>query len=114
MRRTLNIALAIVVLYGLAWLFGDHEMTYAVQPATRVFANEWTCPDGHSDESKCDVEPTKQIVEKWVCDEDDEGPFRSGNLEPYECHSPVTSCPLLWFPIASESPCPYRDPLEHQ
>lgn len=112
-RKVIISVVAVIVVYGLAWLFGDHQTTYAVLPATLTFANEWTCPEGHADGNKCDVQPTKQLVDKWVCNEGDVGPFPGENLTPYECHAPETTCPLLWFPIAAESPCSYRDPLEH-
>jgi hypothetical protein len=112
-KRATTVALALIGLYAGAWLFGDHEMTYAVLPATPVFVNQWVCPEGQADESGCNTQPVRQVVQKWTCKANEEGPFEGENWKPYECHSPATTCPALWFPIVAQTPCPYHDPLSH-
>lgn len=68
------------------WVFGgSHGHTYFMEPAKQNAAGEWTCQEG-------------------------DGPFQeNGKGTDPVCHIQIRQCPVLLFPIATESPCPYRD-----
>jgi len=78
------------VMYFVAWVFGGHGHTYYMEPAKQV-GTAWTCPSG---------------------EDDDEGPYwDNGKGHDPVCHIPARQCPSLWLPVATVSPCPYKDPL---
>lgn len=86
------------LLYLAAWVFGEHGHTYTLGPARKVFADS-----GEQDKTQ------------WACSDRDQGPFLDNgpNREPV-CHVPVRQCPVLWFPLATEVPCHYKDLLGGQ
>jgi hypothetical protein len=77
-----------IVMYVAGWVFGNHGHTYFVEPAKQV-GTEWVCPPGGDGEKSPHWDEGKEPV----------------------CHVPVSQCPSLWFPVATVSPCPYKDPL---
>ena len=87
MKNAIRSVVALTLLYGAIWVFGEHGHTHYLGPAKRNGA-------------------------EWVCAEGDDGPFwdNGKNRDPI-CNVPVRQCPVLWFPGASQSPCPYKDPL---
>lgn len=77
----------LTILYGIFWVTGEHGHSYYLEPA-------------------------KQQEGQWVCVAPESGPFwDNGKDQPAVCHDPVRQCPVLWFPYASQMPCPYKDPL---
>ena len=55
---------------------------------------------------------TPVVTDMWRCAEGQKGPFwENGKGRDPVCHEPVRQCPVLWFPLATQSPCPYKDPL---
>ncbi len=86
LKNALWAAVALALLYACAWLFvGEHGYTYYIEPAKKV-GTEWTCPP------------------------DEDGPI-TGEVSYIVCHDPVRQCPSLWFPVATQVPCGYKDPL---
>jgi hypothetical protein len=84
-KHSMRMIGAFGVLYALVWVFGEHGHSYFLEP-TKQTGIEWTCPTGQ------------------------DGPFwdnRRGR-DPV-CHVPVRDCPMLLFPVVTQSPCPYRD-----
>ena len=76
-----------LLLYILAWAFGEHGHTYSLDPAKQVDAG-WTCAHGG------------------------DGPYwDKGKERSPVCHIPVRQCPVLWLPFVTEVPCSYKDPL---
>jgi hypothetical protein len=86
LRKGLAIG-AVALLYLWAWLSGKHGHTF-------------------------DLDSPKQVGEVWICAQGEDGPFwENGKDRDPVCHDPVRQCPALWFPVATEIPCPYKDPL---
>ena len=87
MRKAVKVVGLLVLLYVLMWIFGgDHESYY--------------------------LEPAKQTGEAWTCPEGTSGPiWDNGKDRAPVCHDPVSQCPALWFPLVTQVPCPYKDPL---
>jgi hypothetical protein len=84
-----------VLVYVTLLVLGNHRDSYWREPAKLIFVSqdqqiktEWTCPNGEDPEQN----------ERW----DEHTPV---------CHIPATQCPWPWFPVATVSPCPYKDPL---
>jgi hypothetical protein len=78
-----------IVVYIVAWVFGNHGHKYLMEPAEEV-GTEWTCPPS----------------------DDEQGPFwDNGKENSPVCHVPERQCPWLWFPVTTVTPCPYKDPL---
>jgi hypothetical protein len=88
MRKAVKVVGSLVLLYVLMWVFGgDHGYTYYLEPAKQT-GEAWTCPEGTS------------------------GPiWDNGKDRAPVCHDPVSQCPALWFPLVTQVPCPYKDPL---
>lgn len=85
----------LVLLYAVSWVFGQHGHTYNIEPAKQA----------------ADAAEVKPATD-WQCAEGQEGPFwENGKGRDPVCHDPVRQCPVLWFPVATQSPCPYKDPL---
>ncbi len=86
----------LALLYALAWIFGEHGHDYTLDDPEKVFVSD---ADG-------------RIRAAWACKEQAQGPFwDNGKDRDPVCHVPVRQCPSLWFPIATQLPCPYKDPL---
>jgi hypothetical protein len=77
-----------ILLYILFWVFGgEHGYTYYLEPA-------------------------KQVGDTWTCRQGTTGPFwDNGKGTTPVCHDPTSQCPVLWFPLITQVPCPYKDPL---
>lgn len=86
-KNTLRTMAVLVLIYVVSWVFGAHGHSYYLEPA-------------------------KQAGAEWACPEEEQGPvWENGKGRRPNCHIPVRQCPVLWFPIASQVPCPYKDPL---
>jgi hypothetical protein len=85
--RRLFLIVALVLLYAVAWVFGEHGHTHFLETA-------------------------KLDGTHWTCAEEGQGPFwDNGKDRNPICRVPVRQCPMLWFPVASQVPCPYKDPM---
>lgn len=96
LKSALKIVGVLLLVWIVAWALGEHGHTYTMEPAKKIFV----------------ADSNGTIATEWTCADEDQGPFQDwGKDKDPDCREPVRKCPVLWFPVASQSPCPYKDPL---